>query len=145
MGLKPASTPKLSHRGVWLSIAAILLMILVALFAHVLAPYNPTQMQIGQSNYPPIWYDSPLNSGQSDHILGTDRYGRDVFSHVIYGARAAMFLVLIAIPLSALIGVLVGVTAGVGNQLVETIFLRLTDVISSVPAFMFAVIIIFIL
>jgi ABC-type dipeptide/oligopeptide/nickel transport system permease subunit len=52
---------------------------------------------------------------------------------------------LIAIPLAALIGVLVGVTAGLGNQLVETIFLRLTDIASSVPAFMFTVIIILIL
>ena len=145
MELKPTSTPKRSHWGVWLSIAAILLMILVALFAQVIAPYHPTKMQIGQSNWPPIWYDSPLNSGQSDHILGTDRYGRDVYSHVIYGARAAIFLVLIAIPLAALIGVLVGVTAGLGNQLVETIFLRLTDMASSVPAFMFTVIIILIL
>jgi len=131
--------------GIWFSILTILLISLVGLFAPLVSPYDPTRMQIRQSNFPPAWYDTPSIKGQPDHLLGTDLYGRDIFSHVIHGARAAMFLVLIAIPLAVLIGVLVGVTAGLGNRCLEAIFLRFTDIVSSVPSFMFAVILVFIL
>lgn len=130
---------------VWASITVIVLMSLLGVFAPDLAPHDPTQMQVGLSNYPPAWYDSPSRPGQPDHLLGTDLLGRDIFSHVIYGARAAMFLVLSAIPLSVLIGGLVGVIAGLGNRYIETIFLLLSDIVSSVPSFMFAVILVLIL
>jgi ABC-type dipeptide/oligopeptide/nickel transport system permease subunit len=132
------------HWGVGLSIVMIGLMTLVGLFASVISPYDPMRMEIGQANYPPAWYNSPGRVGHADHLLGTDRFGRDILSHLVHGARAAMFLALIALPLTAFIGVLVGVSAGMGNKTIETIFLRITDIVSSVPSFMFAVIIIFI-
>jgi ABC-type dipeptide/oligopeptide/nickel transport system permease subunit len=144
MEAKPAGKKFLIHRSVWLSIFIIVLMMLVALFASVISPYDPMRMEIGQSNYPPAWYNSPGRVGHADHLLGTDRFGRDIFSHLLHGARAAMFLALIAVPLTALVGVLVGVIAGLGNKTVEAIFLRLTDIVNSLPSFMFAVIIIFI-
>jgi ABC-type dipeptide/oligopeptide/nickel transport system permease subunit len=130
--------------GVWVSGLVVLLMALIALFAPVISPYDPAQMQIGQSYLPPAWYDTPLKDGTLEHLLGTDLYGRDIFSHVVHGTRAAMFLVLIAMPLTACFGVAIGVAAGMGNRLLESLFLRLTDVVSAVPAFMFAVIIVFI-
>ena len=128
---------------VWLSGSVIFLMTLVALFAPLISPYDPTRMEIGQSNYPPAWYSSPSKAGHPEHLLGTDRFGRDIYSHVIHGAQAAMFLVLITIPLTVLIGLSVGIIAGLGDQRTEGIFLGLTDILSAVPAFMFMVIIIF--
>jgi peptide/nickel transport system permease protein len=145
METQPAEKKDRVHWVVWLSILIIVLMTLAALFASVISPYDPMRMEIGQSNYPPAWYNTPGRVGHADHLLGTDQFGRDIFSHLLHGARAAMFLALIAIPLTALIGVLVGVIAGLGNKATEAIFLRLTDIVSSVPSFMFAVIIIFIL
>lgn len=132
------------HWSVWVSIFIIVLMALAALFASVISPYDPMRMEIGQSNYPPAWYNTPGRVGHADHLLGTDRFGRDIFSHLLHGARAAMFLALIAIPLTALLGILVGIIAGLGNKTTEAIFLRLTDIVSSLPSFMFAVIVIFI-
>jgi ABC-type dipeptide/oligopeptide/nickel transport system permease subunit len=117
-------------------------MSLIGLFAPAIAPYDPTRMEVGISNYPPAWYDTPTKKGLPDHLLGTDLYGRDILSHVIHGARAAMFLVLSAIPLAVLIGVAAGVTAGWGNRLIETLLIRFMDIISAVPAFMFAVMVI---
>ena len=134
-----------SRRGLWLSILTILLMSLLALFAPAIAPYDPMQMRIGLSNYPPVWYDTPPKAGLPEYLLGTDLFGRDILSHVILGARAAMFLTLIAIPLAVLLGVVMGVMAGMGNKPIEAIFLRLTDIVNSVPSFMFAVIIVFII
>lgn len=129
--------------GLWLSILTVVFITLVGLFASVLTPYDPMRMEIGQSNYPPAWYHTP--PGHAEHLLGTDRFGRDILSHLVHGARTAMFLALIAIPLTALIGVLMGVVAGLGNKIISAIFLRITDILSAVPSFMFAVIIIFIL
>jgi ABC-type dipeptide/oligopeptide/nickel transport system permease subunit len=141
----PERNVKSMRPGVWVSIVIIVLISLVGVFAPVVAPYDPMRMQIGLSNYPPAWYDTPSKKGLPDHWLGTDLYGRDIFSHVIHGARAAMFLALVAIPLAVVIGVIVGVLAGWGNRYLEAVFLRLTDILSSVPSFMFAVIVVFIL
>jgi len=131
--------------GVWLSIAMILLMSLIAIFAPVLAPFDPTQIQTRMANYPPAWYNTPPKAGLPEYLLGTDFYGRDILSHVIHGTRAAMFLALIAMPLSVLLGVGIGIMAGLGNRTVEAVFLRVTDIINSVPSFMFVVILVFIL
>jgi ABC-type dipeptide/oligopeptide/nickel transport system permease subunit len=144
MEIQGKARPHPMHGGVWLSTFIIAGMILVALFAPTLAPYDPMRMEIGQSSYPPAWYNTPGKSGLADHLLGTDRLGRDIFSHVIHGTRAALILVLLAIPLTAGIGIVAGIVAGVGPKIIEAIFLRLMDVISAVPSFMFAVIIIFI-
>jgi ABC-type dipeptide/oligopeptide/nickel transport system permease subunit len=130
--------------GVWLSSLVILLMTLLAIFAPVVSPYDPRKMQLGQSSYPPAWYKTVRKDGVPEHLLGTDMFGRDILSRSIHGARAAMFLALIAIPLTVLIGVAMGVAAGIGNKFMETLFLRFTDVVSAVPAFMFAVIIVLI-
>jgi len=135
---------KHSRKGVWLSVLVIVVMTFLAVFAPVISPYNPRQMKIGLASFPPAWYDTPTKDGVSDHLLGTDIFGRDILSRAIHGARAAMFLVLIAIPLAVLIGVVVGVAAGMGNKNLEMIFLRFTDVMSAVPSFMFAVIIVLI-
>ena len=133
------------RRGVWLSFTTIVLMTLLAILAPVIAPYDPTQLQIGLSYYPPAWYNTPPKIGQPDHLLGTDFFGRDILSHLIHGTRAAMFLALIAMPLSVLLGVGVGLIAALGNPSVKSFFLWLTDVVSSVPSFMLVVILVFIL
>ena len=133
-----------SRMGLWLSILVIVFMTSLAVFAPILSPYDPREMQLGLSSYPPAWYDTVTKDGVPEHLLGTDVFGRDILSRAIHGARAAMFLVLLAIPLTVLIGVLVGVVAGMGNKSIETLFLRFTDVMSAMPSFMFAVIIVLI-
>lgn len=129
----------------WAGLSIIVLMTLIALFAPLISPYDPQEMQIGESNYPPAWYEAPNKPGSTEHLLGTDLFGRDILSHVLHGTRSAMFLALIAIPLTALIGTCVGVVAASGNKVAESILLRLTDVMTAVPSFMFAVILVFII
>ena len=131
--------------GVWISIITITVMTLLAIFAPIVAPYDPTQMRVGVLNYPPAWYISSIRSGSPEFLLGTDMFGRDILSHLIHGTRAAMFLVLTAIPITVILGTAIGLAAGLGTPFLESIFLRFTDVISSVPSIMFAVILVFIL
>ena len=128
-----------------LSISVIVMMTLLALFAPMISSYDPRQMHPSISNYPPAWYDTPPKPGLPDHLFGTDMYGRDILSRAIHGARSAMFLVLFAIPIAAIIGGTVGVLAGIGGRFLANLLQRVSDVASSVPSFMFTVIIIFIL
>jgi len=131
--------------GVILSILIILAATLVALFAPKIAPFDPKRMQAGLSNYPPAWYENGVKPGRPDHLLGTDLFGRDILSRAIHGARSAMFLVILAIPLAVLFGTIAGILAGMGNKFIADLFQRISDIASSVPSFMFAVIIVFIL
>jgi ABC-type dipeptide/oligopeptide/nickel transport system permease subunit len=140
-----AKTKKSMGLRVWISLVIILFMTVIAFLAPTLSPHDPRKMTIGIANYPPAWYETAVEPDNANYILGSDLFGRDILSHVIYGTRAAMFLALIAIPLTALIGTTMGVIAGSGNRMLESILLRLTDVMSAVPSFMFAVILVFII
>lgn len=140
-----SKTKKSMGLQVWISLGIIFLMTAIAFLAPLLSPYDPQEMQIGMANYPPAWYDTPGKPGNAEHVLGTDGFGRDILSHVVHGTRIAMFLALIAIPLTALIGTTVGIFAASGNKFLESILLRLTDVMTAVPTFMFAVILVFII
>jgi peptide/nickel transport system permease protein len=116
---------------------------LVAIIAPSIAPQDPTRMNIGRKNMQPVW----MRSGETidGFWLGTDRFGRDVFSRLVFGSRAGMFLVLTAAPLAALIGVLVGITAGYAGGWAETVIMRVADVFNAFPAILFSVLMVLIL
>lgn len=136
----------LSRKSVWFSGMILLSMGLVAALAPVIAPHDPYRWSLtaAQSNLPPFWVQSGAKPGIPDFPLGTDRYGRDILSRLIYGTRTAFFLALTAVPLAAFIGTLSGLIAGYAGGRVEAIILLLTDTIQSLPAIMFVVIIILI-
>jgi oligopeptide transport system permease protein len=129
----------------WGSLGIMLILALVAIFAPQLAPRDPYKMYVGQSNLPPLWMPNPGKSGSPDFPLGTDMAGRDILSHLIYGARPAVFLVLTAVPLTALIGTLLGMLAGYAGGWVETLIMRFTDILNSLPSIMFTIIVVLIL
>jgi ABC-type dipeptide/oligopeptide/nickel transport system permease subunit len=121
----------------------LLFFALTAILAPVLAPRDPIRGFPGKQNLQPAWR---RESGSVEgYLLGSDRFGRDVFSRLVYGARAAMFLALTAVPLAALIGVLVGVTAGYAGGWVEVLILRAADVFNGFPIILFTVLVVMIL
>ena len=77
----------------WFAGSVLALLVLTAVFAALLAPQNPTEGDITQKLIPPIW----VEGGDREHPLGTDRFGRDVLSRVIYGSRISLLVSLIAI------------------------------------------------
>ena len=106
----------------------IVLLILVAIFASVIAPYSITERT------------SEFRQGPSrDHLFGTDRIGRDVFSRVVYGARVSLRVGIIATLISLIIGVLAGAVAGFMGGFVETIVMRITDIFLAIPYIILAV------
>jgi ABC-type dipeptide/oligopeptide/nickel transport system permease subunit len=92
-----------------------------ALLADLLAPYNPTKMGAGGRFLPP----------GGDHLLGTDEFGRDMFSRILYGARLTLLIGAVAVLISMTLGMLVGLTAAYARGWSEAVLMRGTDVLFS--------------
>lgn len=105
--------------------AAILAaLFLVALLAPIIAPFDPTLVDAARS------FASP----GSQHWLGTDNLGRDMFSRLLYGARWSLGIVLVATVMIMSAGVIIGVVAGYAGGLVDDVLMRLADTVLSVPS-----------
>ena len=105
--------------------AAILAALLfVALLAPIIAPFDPTLVDAARSFARP----------GSQHWLGTDNLGRDMFSRLLYGARWSLGIVLVATVMIMSAGVIIGVVAGYAGGLVDDVLMRLADTVLSVPS-----------
>jgi peptide/nickel transport system permease protein len=110
----------------------LIAMYVTAIFASVLAPYDPDATEIMHLNARP----------SSEHLLGTDENGRDVLSRLIYGSRASMTVGLVAVLISITIGSLVGSLAGYLGGIVDTLLMRLTDGMLAIPYFFLVLIVV---
>lgn len=137
----------LRSKTVWFSLTVMLVLVLVAAFAPWLAPHDPYEVGLGatRSHLPPAWVQDTSKPGQVDFILGTDRFGRDILSRLIYGTRTAIFLALGAVGLAALFGTLVGLVSGYSGGRLDAAILYFIDTVNALPAIMFMVIVILIL
>jgi ABC-type dipeptide/oligopeptide/nickel transport system permease subunit len=109
----------------------VLLLVLCAVFAPLLAPYSPTLVQLNDQFNPP----------SIKHPFGTDVFGRDIFSRVIFGARISLLIGLIPAFISMLIGTVVGVTGGFQGGWLDTLLMRLADVVMAFPSLILAMVV----
>jgi len=107
----------------------IILFVLVALFAPVLAPFDPNKTGLGPSFGPP----------SRDHLAGLDKLGRDELSRVIYGARISLFVGIISVTIGLTMGGLMGALAGGAGGKTDTIIMRFVDVMLSIPGILLAI------
>jgi peptide/nickel transport system permease protein len=114
---------------VGLTITALLLFI--ALFGPLLAPYSYTEQNLQQVAKLP----------SADHWLGTDEIGRDLFSRVLYGARTATLVATFSTVISVLLGLALGALAGYGGRWADMAVGRLTDIVMSIPGLLLAALI----
>ncbi|RMW99133.1 ABC transporter permease [Allofranklinella schreckenbergeri] len=111
-----------------------------AAFAGWVAPHNPldlSTLELSDSRLPPVW----LEGGSSKYLLGTDDQGRDIFSALIYGARISLLVSLGSVALSLLIGVSLGLLAGFKGGWVDSLLMRVCDVMLSFPSILVALLI----
>ena len=110
---------------------AVLLLVLVipAIFADQIAPHDPTRGSLSGRLLPPMW----LPGGSSEHILGTDKVGRDILSRIIHGSRISVIIAMIAIVVSGVIGTALGIIAGYWGRWVDALIMRLVDISLSIP------------
>ena len=113
----------------------ILLLVIIAVFAPVLAPYDPAVQD----------YANILKAPSKAHLLGTDEYGRDILSRIIYGTRVSLSVGLLAQALATLIGVTLGALAAYYGGWVDTVISRITEIFAAFPDLIFAMGIMFVI
>ena len=123
----------------WPVIPAAIMFVIVfgAVFAPLLAPYEPQKGDLRARNIPPVW----LDGGDSAHWLGTDNLGRDMYSRMLYGARISLFVAAVAVTFGLLAGTTTGIVAGYYGGMVDEILMRLVDLWSSLPFLLIALIV----
>ena len=121
-----------------LAIASFILLVilaLVAIFAPLIAPYDPYAQDLTRLNEPP----------SADHWFGTDDIGRDIFSRVVYGTQISMLVGVVCEAICVPIGVILGALAGYFGGWVDSIISRIIEIFASFPMILFAIAIMFIL
>ena len=103
-------------------------LILMAVFANFIAPYDPAAISTDR-----------LASPSLEHLMGTDNYGRDLFSRIIYGARVSLLISLMALVFSLIIGIGLGATAGYFGGWYESVIMRICDILMCIPGMLLAV------
>lgn len=121
--------------GRWWPVSIIVLFVLAAIFAPLIAPYDPNfQNLIGRLK-------PPGTVSRSFHYwLGSDELGRDLLSRIIYGARISLIVAFSSVLISGVLGTLLGMLAGYRRGVIEIIVMRIVDVFLSIPAVLLAII-----
>lgn len=103
----------------------IVILILLAVFAPLISPYDPGE----------IFIQDKLNAPSLRHLCGTDQLGRDVFSRIIYGTRISLSVGFVVVTISVIIGTLVGGISGYYGGIIDSILMRFVDVMLCFPSF----------
>lgn len=121
------------HKLAMAGAVVLLLMVLIAIFAHQLAPYDPNGIDEvhWQGNPLPPCFQDTLHCG--GHSLGTDENGRDLLSRLMFGARISLTVGVAAVIMELFIGTLLGAVAGYYGGWIDYFIMRLTDVFLSIP------------
>jgi len=110
-------------------LAIILLLILVAIFADVIAPYSPIDGDLKTTRL--------LPPGAA-HLTGTDDLGRDIFSRIVFGSRLTLYIIILVEVIAAPIGLVIGTAAGYAGGWVDAILMRITDIFLAFPKLILA-------
>lgn len=121
-----------SNRLVWIGGGMLFALVLLAIFAPLISPYDPLQQDIIRR----------LNGPSSVHWLGTDKFGRDVLSRLIYGARISLTIAFLSIMLAMVVGTVVGILAGYIGGLFERVVMAVADMLQSFPSLLLGLIIV---
>ncbi|MBP9049363.1 MAG: ABC transporter permease subunit, partial [Tabrizicola sp.] len=129
------------NRGAVLGMIVFLLLVLVAVFAGLLSPHDPTMQYRDALLVPPMWEEK----GRAAYILGTDAVGRDMLSRLIYGAQYSLFIGIVVVSIALVGGIVIGLVAGFFGGWVDTVIMRVMDVILAFPSLLLALVLVAVL
>ncbi len=129
------------NRGAVIGLFVFIAIVLIAIFAPLVAPHSPFQQYRDATLLPPAW----LEGGNMSFLLGTDPVGRDILSRLIYGAQYSLFIGVFVTTLSLTTGILIGVIAGYYRGWIDTVIMRLMDIILAFPSLLLALVLVAIL
>lgn len=119
----------------------VFILVICAIFAPFIAPFDPYLQNLDQRLIEPFYSEN----GTLKHILGTDDFGRDLFSRIVYGARVSIFIGVISVVISLFFGLILGLTSGYYGGKIDMVVMRLVDIMLAVPAILLAIVIVAIL
>lgn len=127
------STPRTGWRrpsaGLGVGAGLVALVVLAAVVSFIWTPYDPVQAYPGER----------LQGSSPAHLMGTDRYGRDLFSGILHGARITLLVGLIAVGIALAVGTPLGILAGMRRGATEEITMRAADILLAFPALLVAI------
>lgn len=120
-----------------LPIAILAVIIVLAVIAPWITPYDPTHNELANRLQPPFF----VAGGTTDHLLGTDAFGRDVLTRLIYGARASLAVTALTMTILIVLGTAVGVAAGYIGGWVDSMLMRLVDILLAIPTLLIGMVV----
>ena len=112
------------NKQAMIGLAMLLLLIFAAVFANVIAPYDPVEQNLLIR----------LQGPSAAHWFGTDELGRDIFSRILYGARISLTVGLIGVSISCVAGCALGAIAGYYGGILDTVIMRISDIMMAIPS-----------
>ena len=117
------------NRMAMFGLCVLVLLVFLAIFADVVAPYGYDEQNYSQMLELPYW----------QHIMGTDNYGRDIFSRIVYGTRISLLIGFISLAISTVVGSILGACAGYFGGASDTIIMRGSDILMAIPRTVLAI------
>lgn len=124
--------------SLYIGATIVLAVLATALLAPVISPAEPNDQFLLDRLTPPAWAED----GTSDHLLGTDDFGRDVLSRIIYGSRISLAVGILGVLIAGPIGVFVGLLAGYYGGRIESLLMRIADSQQSLPGILIAILVV---
>ncbi|MEC8631272.1 MAG: ABC transporter permease subunit [Pseudomonadota bacterium] len=129
------------NRGAVIGLWVFAIFVALAVLADVIAPFDPIAQNRDATLLPPIWQDG----GTWPHILGTDPLGRDILSRLLHGARYSFFVGIVVVVVAATGGIVIGLVAGFAPRWLDTLIMRIMDIILSFPSLLLALVLVAVL
>jgi dipeptide transport system permease protein len=129
------------NRGAVIGLWVFLALIVLAILAPLIAPHAPNAQYRDAVLLPPFWQEG----GRSAYLLGTDQVGRDLLSRLLYGAQFSLFIGVVVTTLALTGGIFIGVIAGYFRGWVDTVIMRLMDIILAFPSLLLALVLVAVL
>ncbi|WP_068081975.1 ABC transporter permease subunit [Polycladidibacter stylochi] len=130
-----------TNKGAVYGLYFFVALVFVAIFAPLIAQHSPIEQYRDAFQQPPVWMDG----GSWKFILGTDAVGRDILSRIIYGSRYSLFVGVIVVSIALIAGIFLGLLAGTFRGWVDTVIMRIMDIILSFPSLLLALVLVAIL
>jgi dipeptide transport system permease protein len=129
------------NRGAVIGLWVFVVLVLLALLAPLIAPHAPNAQYRDAVLLPPVWQDG----GRTAFLLGTDAVGRDILSRLLYGAQFSLFIGVVVTTLALVGGIVIGVFAGYVGGWLDTVIMRVMDIILAFPSLLLALVLVAVL
>jgi dipeptide transport system permease protein len=129
------------NKGAVVGLVVFAALVVIALCAPLIAPHSPSLQNRSALLVPPFWE----HGGTTTYLLGTDPVGRDILSRLIYGARFSLFIGVVVVSIALSGGIVIGLIAGFFRGWLDTVIMRVMDVILAFPSLLLALVLVAIL